>query len=107
MCAALAKSLWRMVVLAHRGKRSAESIEYRKSMFFCFRNSEFDRKLQERILEADEEDVRFFVSLFVADVSEADVPSCPQGLVLADNRARGAFDFRPELMGKERFVDDQ
>jgi hypothetical protein len=96
-----------MVVLVHRGRRSAESIEFRKAMFFCFRNSEFDRKMQERILLADEGDVRFFVSLFVADVSEEDVPSCPKGLVLADNRVRGAFDFRPELIGKERFVDDQ
>jgi hypothetical protein len=96
-----------MVVLVHRGRRSAESIEFRKAMFFCFKNSEFDRKMQERILLADEGDVRFFVSLFVADASEADVPSCPKGLVLADNRVRGAFDFRPELIGKERFVDDQ
>jgi hypothetical protein len=96
-----------MVVLVHRGKRSAESIEYRKTMFYCFKNSEFDRDMQERILDADEADVRFFVSLFVPDVSEIDVPSCPQGLVLTDNRARGAFDVHPEFEVKERFVDEQ
>jgi hypothetical protein len=96
-----------MVVLVHRGRRSAESIEYRKAAFYCFRNSEFDRERQERILEADEVDVRFFVSLFVPDVSEVDVPSCPQGLILTDNRARGAFDVHPEFESKERYVDDQ
>jgi hypothetical protein len=96
-----------MVVLVHRGIRSAESIEYRKAVFFCFRNSEFDKERQERIFDADEEDVRFFVSLFVTDTSDGNVPSCPQGLVLTDNRTRGAFDFHPEFEGNERFVYEQ
>jgi hypothetical protein len=96
-----------MTVLVHRGRRSAESIEYRKAAFYCFRNSEFDREMQERILDADEQDVHFFVSLFVPNVSEVDVPSCPQGLVLTDNRSRGAFDVHPEFEGKERFIDEQ
>jgi hypothetical protein len=91
----------------HRGYRSAESIEYRKARFFCFRNSKFDSELQEWVFCGNQTDVEFFVDLFVLDPNEAEAPECPQGLVLADNRARGAFDIHPEFLGKERFVDDQ
>jgi hypothetical protein len=98
---------WRLSVLVHRGHRSAESIEYRKAMFYCFRNSEFDRRMQERIFQGDEQDVRFYVQLTVENAQEEEVPSCPKGLVIADNRARGAFDAHPEFEGKERFVDDR
>jgi hypothetical protein len=93
--------------LVHRGHRSAESIEYRQARFFCFRNSKFDCELQERVFCGEQADVEFFVDLFVDNLNEGDLPECPKGLVLADNRARGAFDVHPEFDGKERFVDDQ
>jgi hypothetical protein len=93
--------------LVHRGHRSAQSLEHRKAVFFCFRNSTFDRQMQERIFEGDEEDVRLYVELTIENSQVDIIPCCPKGLVLADNRARGAFDVHPEFEGKERFVDDQ
>jgi hypothetical protein len=80
-----------MVVLVHRGYRSAESIEYRKSRFFCYKNSKFDPKLQERVFEGTPSELQLFVEAVVPDVCGENIPECPQGLVLADNRSRGAF----------------
>jgi len=80
-----------MVVLVHHGHRSAESIEFRKARFFCYRNSKFDPKLQERVFEGSEADMRFFVEAVYPEVCVENIPECPQGLVLADNRLRGAF----------------
>jgi hypothetical protein len=91
MCAASAKASWRMVVLVHHGNRSAESIEFRKARFFCYKNSKFDPKLQERVFEGSEADMRFFVKAVYSEVCVDNIPECPQGLVLADNRLRGAF----------------
>ena len=88
-------------------KRSTESIEYRQARFFCLRNSKLDWQLQERIFLGDEEDLRFFVQLIVENAHKEEIPVCPKGLVITDNRARGAFDSHPEFEGKERFVDDQ
>ena len=77
--------------MAHRGKRSVESIEFRKARQFCFGHSKFDPKLQERTFIGTPEAVKAFVEAAVADVYLADIPDVVQGLVLADNRCRGAF----------------
>ena len=90
--------------MVHR--RSAESIESRKAKFFCLKNSTYDRKLQERVFLGNEEDMRFYVTLTIPRPSEKRIPSCPKGLVMNDNRARGAFDIDPEIEVKRRFIDD-
>ena len=77
--------------MVHRGYRSAESIEYRKARLFCYKNSKFDPKHQERVFTGDPDDLRLFVELMVADVIVEDIPDCPTGLVLADNHCQGAF----------------
>jgi len=77
--------------MAHRGQRSEESIEFRKARQFCFGNSKFDSKLQERTFIGTPEAVKTFVEASVADPYLADIPDVEQGLVLADNRCRGAF----------------
>ena len=75
----------------HRGHRSAESLEFRKARQFCFQHSKFDAKLQERIFAGIPEEVASFVTIAVPNARLDDVPETPQGLVLADNRGRGAF----------------
>ena len=77
--------------MQHRGQRSEESIEFRKARQFCFRHSKFDSKLQERTFLGTLEAVKAFVEAAVADPYLADIPDVVQGLVLADNRCRGAF----------------
>jgi hypothetical protein len=77
--------------LVHRGCRLAESTEYRKARFFCFKNSKFDPKLQEKVFDGSESDMRLFIQVVVPEASGENIPECPQGLVLADNRSRGAF----------------
>ena len=77
--------------MAHRGQRSEESIEFKKARQFCFGHSKFDSKLQERTFIGTPEAVKAFVEAAVADPYFADIPDVVQGLVLADNRCRGAF----------------
>jgi hypothetical protein len=77
--------------MVHRGKRSEESIEFRKARQFCFGHSKFDSKLQERTFIGTPEALKAFVEASVADSYLADIPDVVQGLVLADNRFRGAF----------------
>jgi hypothetical protein len=77
--------------MAHRGQRSEKSIEFRKARQFCFRNSKFDSKLQERIFIGTPEALKAFVEASVEDPNFADIPDVAQGLVLADNRCRGSF----------------
>jgi hypothetical protein len=55
----VSESLLENGCLVHHGHRSAESIEYRKARLFCYKNSKFDPKLQERVFEGSEEDMRF------------------------------------------------
>ncbi len=77
--------------MRHRGRRSVESLEYRKARAFCFRNSKYDPKLQERVFVGTAEEAVNFVRIAVSDPIEALIPDTPQGLVLADNRCTGAF----------------
>jgi hypothetical protein len=77
--------------MQHRGQRSQESIEYRKAKFFCFKNSKFDPKRQERIFTGNAEDLHLFVEAVVVNAYMKDIPDCPRGLVLADNHCTGAF----------------
>jgi hypothetical protein len=92
MCAAPADSreFW-FLEHAHRGRRSAESIEFRRARFFCFRNSKFDPKVQEKNFVGDSEDLKVFIESTIEDPSLADVPDAPRGLVLSDNHCTGAF----------------
>jgi hypothetical protein len=78
--------------MAHRGKKSVESIEYRKARQFCFGHSKFDSKLQERTFIGTPEAVKAFVEAAVPDAYLADIPDLAQGLVLAYNRCRGLFN---------------
>jgi hypothetical protein len=50
-----------------------------------------DSKLQERIFLGKPEAVKAFVEAAVVDPYLADIPDVVKGLVLADNRCRGAF----------------
>ena len=75
----------------HRGHRSAESIEFRRALQFCFHFSKFDSKFQERVFVGEPNDLKIYVEATVEDAYLADIPDTPQGLVLADNRCRGAF----------------
>ena len=77
--------------MAHRGQRSDESIEFRKARQFCFDHSNFDSKLQERTFIGTPEAVKTFVEASVVDPYLADIPDVVKGLVLSDNRCRGAF----------------
>lgn len=77
--------------MVHRGHRSTESLEYRKARFFCFKNSKFDPKLQERVFTGNAEELCLFIGAVVLDADEEEIPDCPTGLVLADNRCQGAF----------------
>jgi hypothetical protein len=75
----------------HRGYRSSKSMEFRKARQFCFQHSKFDSKLQERIFVGTPQGAIAFIRIAVPNADLADVPDTPQGLVLADNRCRGAF----------------
>jgi hypothetical protein len=86
----LAIALWR-ALMGHRGHRSAESIEYRKTKFFCFKNSKFEPERQERIFTGKAEDLHLFIEAVVFDPQMDDIPDCPTGLVLCDNHCEGAF----------------
>ena len=77
--------------MAHRGQRSEEIVEFRKARQFCFVHSNFGSKLQERIFLGTPEAVKTFVEAAVVDPYLADILDVVQGLVLADNRCRGAF----------------
>ena len=77
--------------MQHRGRRSFESLEYRKARAFCFRKSKYDSKRQERIFVATPAEVVDFVRIAVKNPWEEEIPDTPQGLVLADNRCTGAF----------------
>jgi len=77
--------------MQHRGKRSFESLEYRKARAFCFRKSKYDPKRQERIFTGTPKETIDFVLIAVEYPVEARIPETPQGLVLADNRCTGAF----------------
>jgi hypothetical protein len=69
----------------HRGHRSGDSLELRKARQFCFSNSKYDPKVQERIFLKTPEETACFVKIAVTDAFEEEIPDCPQGLVLADN----------------------
>jgi hypothetical protein len=77
--------------MVHRKILLADSLEFKKAKTFCFRNSKYDHKRQERIFTATPEDVVNFVHIAVEDPIEEWIPETPQGLVLADNRCTGAF----------------
>ncbi len=77
--------------MQHRGKRSVESLEYRKARAFCFRNSNYDTKRQERVFTATPQETILFIRIAVRNPVEDFIPDTPQGLVLADNRCTGAF----------------
>jgi hypothetical protein len=69
-----------------------ESMEFRNARFFCFCNSKFDPKKQESVFVGRPEDLKIFVESTVLDACAADIPDCPEGLVLTTNRGLGAFD---------------
>ncbi len=76
----------------HRGQRSVESREFRKARSYCFENSWYDPKLQERVFVGSPEGVVAAVNLaFGVSAVPEEIPDTPKGLVLADNRCRGAF----------------
>jgi hypothetical protein len=77
--------------MVHRKKPVGDSLEFEKAKQFCFRNSKFDPKRQERIFIKTPEDAVCFVKIAVADAFVEEIPECPQGLVLADNHCTGAF----------------
>jgi hypothetical protein len=77
--------------LVHRKKLVEDTLEFRKAKKFCFQHSKFDAKRQERVFAGTPKDVAAFVKIAVPDAHLADLPDTPQGLVLADNRCRGAF----------------
>jgi hypothetical protein len=93
MCAAFSEKHMGILALGktHRGHRSAESMEFRKAKFFCFHNSTYDPECQERIFDGTPEDLRFFIQTVSPNAYAADIPDCPRGLILADNRCQGAF----------------
>jgi hypothetical protein len=66
-----------------------ESLEFRNARFFCFQNSKFDPEKKESVFE----DLKVFVDATVPDAYAADIPDCPEGLVLTNNHGEGAFDF--------------
>jgi hypothetical protein len=69
-----------------------ESREFRNARFFCFCNSKFDPEKQESIFVGKPEDLKVFVDATVPDAYAADIPDCPEGLVLTNNHGEGAFD---------------
>ena len=68
------------------------SREFRKARSYCYQNSKYDPKKQERVYVGTEDQTVAFVNiaLGVSAVPEL-IPDTPQGLVLADNRCTGAF----------------
>ena len=75
----------------HNGQRSDEVMEFRKARQFCFQHSKFDAKLQERLFAGHPEQTVAFVKIAVENACVDEIPDTPQGLVLSDNRCRGAF----------------
>jgi hypothetical protein len=55
--------------MAHRGQRSEESIEFRKTRQFCFGHSKFDSKLQELTFIGTPEAVKAFVEAAVEKIA--------------------------------------
>jgi len=68
-----------------------QCLEYEKAAQFCFRHSKLDPELGERIFLGDQEQTIAFVEIVLREACIAEVPDTPRGLVLADNRCRGAF----------------
>ena len=56
-------------IMAHRGQRSEESVEFRKARQFCFGHSNFNSKLQERTFIGIPEAVRAFVEAAVEKIA--------------------------------------
>jgi hypothetical protein len=77
--------------MVHRKKTLEDTLEFKKAKQFCFRNSMYDPKRQERVFTKTPEETVGFVKIAVTDAFEDDIPDCPQGLVLADNHCTGAF----------------
>jgi hypothetical protein len=79
-------------VLAHRGKRSVESIEFRKARRHCLANSFWDEEAKEKIYlgNADDTVAAVNIALGVRTVPEL-IPETPQGLVICDPRGDGLF----------------
>ena len=75
----------------HRGQRSRESREFRKTRSYCYHNSKYDPRLQEQVFVGTPAEVKAFVLVEVQGAYAADIPDAPQGLVLADNHCTGAF----------------
>jgi hypothetical protein len=75
----------------HRKKLVEDTLEFRKAKAYCFLCSKLDPKVGERVFVGTPEDAVAYVKTAVQGACLADVPDTPQGLVLADNRCRGAF----------------
>jgi hypothetical protein len=75
-----------MAYRGHRGRRGKESLEQRKARQFCFENSKYDPKLQERIFIKTPIETACFLG-----AAAVEVPDTPQGLVLTDIHGTGAF----------------
>ena len=75
----------------HRKKLVEDTLEFRKAKQFCFQHGKFDPRLQERVYFGCRDEAVAFVKIAVPDACLANFPESPQGLVLADNRGRGAF----------------
>ena len=56
-------------IMAHRGQRSEESVEFRKARQFCFGHSNFNSKLQERTFIGTPEAVKTFVEMAVEKIA--------------------------------------
>ena len=69
-----------------------ESMEFRNARFFCFCNSKFDSEKQESIFVGRPEDLKIFIDSTVPDAYAADIPDCPEGLVLTSGKGDGMFD---------------
>ena len=77
--------------MGHRGTRSEEAEEFRAARTFCLRNSKYDDEEDEKIFIGTPAEVATFVKVMVDNAYMADVPDTPRGLILTDNRFRGAF----------------
>jgi len=69
----------------HRGRRSIDSLGQRKARRFCFENSKYDPRLQERVFIKTPSDTAVFLG------NPTVLPDTPQGLVLTDNHGAGAY----------------
>ncbi len=71
---------------------STNSLEFKKARSYCYARSKFDPKLQEKIFIGSPEEIVDFVNIALGpNVLPEMIPDLPQGLVLDDNRCRGAF----------------